>query len=52
LVFCLQARRSGVVVQASSRPLWQPGTTPPAHLDGTLPGDFGFGMQLGGLLVG
>jgi light-harvesting complex I chlorophyll a/b binding protein 5 len=38
----VQARRSGVVVQASSRPLWQPGTTPPAHLDGTLPGDFGF----------
>ncbi|WP_289490169.1 chlorophyll a/b-binding protein, partial [Klebsiella pneumoniae] len=38
----VQARRSAVVVQAVSRPLWQPGTTPPAHLDGSLPGDFGF----------
>lgn len=25
-----------------SRPLWLPGSTPPAHLDGTMPGDFGF----------
>ena len=42
---CLQARRSAVAVQASTRPLWQPGTTPPAHLDGSMPGDFGFGEQ-------
>lgn len=42
----LQARRAGrssVAVQAANRPLWQPGVTPPAHLDGSLPGDFGFG---------
>ncbi|KAI3438605.1 hypothetical protein D9Q98_001028 [Chlorella vulgaris] len=38
----VQARRSPVVAQATSRPLWQPGSTPPAHLDGSLPGDFGF----------
>lgn len=31
-----------MVAQATSRPLWQPGSTPPAHLDGSLPGDFGF----------
>ena len=24
------------------RPLWRPGSTPPAHLDGSMPGDFGF----------
>lgn len=24
------------------RPMWMPGAAPPAHLDGTLPGDFGF----------
>ncbi|KAG2439611.1 hypothetical protein HXX76_004963 [Chlamydomonas incerta] len=35
------ARRS-VVAKASSRPLWLPGSTPPAHLKGELPGDFGF----------
>jgi len=38
---CAQARRA-VAVQAAARPLWQPGSTPPAHLDGSLPGDFGF----------
>ena len=27
---------------AADRPLWYPGSTPPAHLDGSLPGDFGF----------
>lgn len=43
----VQARRSAVVVYAASRPLWQPGVTPPAHLDGTLPGDFGFGEPRG-----
>lgn len=31
-----------MTVQAAARPLWQPGSTPPAHLDGSLPGDFGF----------
>ncbi|KAL4425803.1 hypothetical protein ABPG75_009819 [Micractinium tetrahymenae] len=41
-VVARRASRSSVVVQASSRPLWQPGVTPPAHLDGSLPGDFGF----------
>lgn len=25
-----------------NRALWLPGSTPPAHLDGSLPGDFGF----------
>ena len=39
---CVQARRSAVTVYAAARPLWQPGSTPPAHLDGSLPGDFGF----------
>merc|ERR1711988_460841 len=24
------------------RPLWYPGNTPPAHLDGSMPGDYGF----------
>jgi hypothetical protein len=37
-----QARRSAVVTYATTRPLWQPGVAPPAHLDGTMPGDFGF----------
>ena len=36
-----QARRA-VAVYAAARPLWQPGGTAPAHLDGSLPGDFGF----------
>jgi light-harvesting complex I chlorophyll a/b binding protein 4 len=31
-----------VVAKAATRPLWLPGSTPPAHLDGTLPGDFGY----------
>lgn len=40
------------VVAASAhndhRPLWLPGLDPPAHLDGSLPGDFGFDpLQLG-----
>ena len=26
----------------TDRAVWLPGTPPPAHLDGTLPGDFGF----------
>jgi len=36
------AQRRSVVAKASSRPLWLPDTTPPAHLNGTLPGDSGF----------
>lgn len=37
------ARRSAVRVQASARSApWFPGTAAPAHLDGTLPADFGF----------
>jgi hypothetical protein len=34
-----RSRRS-VVVRAE-RPLWAPGVVAPAHLDGTLPGDYG-----------
>eukprot|EP00192_Tetraselmis_astigmatica_P018122 CAMPEP_0117658926 /NCGR_PEP_ID=MMETSP0804-20121206/6137_1 /TAXON_ID=1074897 /ORGANISM="Tetraselmis astigmatica, Strain CCMP880" /LENGTH=256 /DNA_ID=CAMNT_0005465505 /DNA_START=94 /DNA_END=864 /DNA_ORIENTATION=- len=30
------------VTMSADRPLWYPGTTPPAHLDGSLAGDFGF----------
>lgn len=29
-------------IPAAERPLWLPGSTPPAYLDGTLAGDFGF----------
>jgi len=36
------AARSAVTVTAADRPLWLPGWSAPAHLDGTLPGDFGF----------
>ncbi|CAL5383710.1 unnamed protein product [Camellia sinensis] len=32
----------GVVVQAQQRPTWLPGLDPPAYLDGSLAGDFGF----------
>ena len=28
--------------EAGARPLWMPGTAAPAHLKGTLPGDYGF----------
>ncbi|KAH7424175.1 hypothetical protein KP509_12G094100 [Ceratopteris richardii] len=31
-----------VSASASKRPLWFPGSTPPASLDGSLPEDFGF----------
>jgi light-harvesting complex I chlorophyll a/b binding protein 2/light-harvesting complex I chlorophyll a/b binding protein 4 len=31
-----------VAAAAASRPLWRPGSTPPAHLNGSLPGDYGF----------
>nr|CAB3451174.1 unnamed protein product [Digitaria exilis] len=35
--------RARVVVRASAqRATWLPGLDPPAHLDGTLPGDYGF----------
>jgi hypothetical protein len=33
--------RVGAVAEAT-RPVWCPGTPPPAHLDGTLPCDYGF----------
>ncbi|GIL55109.1 hypothetical protein Vafri_10722 [Volvox africanus] len=36
-----QTARS-VRVQAATRPVWFPGNPPPAHLDGTLAGDYGF----------
>jgi len=32
----------GSVRASATRPLWRPGSTPPAHLNNTLPGDFGF----------
>eukprot|EP00798_Chlamydomonas_sp_ICE-L_P029602 gene29602-17879_t len=35
-------RGAGTVAKASTRPMWLPGSAPPAHLDGTLPGDFGY----------
>ena len=44
---CPQSRRSTVVVQAAARPLWQPGQPAPAHLDGSMPGDYGFGELAG-----
>ncbi|KAK9828887.1 hypothetical protein WJX72_002589 [[Myrmecia] bisecta] len=31
-----------VTVAAADRPTWYPGATPPKHLDGSLPGDYGF----------
>lgn len=31
-----------MAVRAADRPTWYPGATPPKHLDGTLPGDYGF----------
>jgi len=34
--------RSVVSVAASDRPMWKMNATAPAHLDGTLPGDYGF----------
>lgn len=34
--------RGRVTVSAAARPLWLPGVTVPAHLDGTLAGDFGY----------
>ena len=37
----VSARRS-VAVRAAARDLWLPGSTAPAHLDGSLPADFGF----------
>jgi len=37
-----KAPARSVRANASSRPLWRPGSTPPAHLKGELPGDFGF----------
>lgn len=39
-----KASRASVVVSASAadRPVWYPGKAPAAHLDGSLPGDYGF----------
>ena len=31
-----------VVSRATARPSWCPGVAPPKHLDGSLPGDYGF----------
>jgi|TARA_B100000683_G_scaffold58925_2_gene56871 hypothetical protein len=37
------ASRQSVVVSANAdRPVWYPGKAPAAHLDGSLPGDYGF----------
>ena len=38
----LSSPQSRVVTNAAARPVWKPGTPPPAHLDGSLPGDYGF----------
>jgi light-harvesting complex I chlorophyll a/b binding protein 4 len=38
---CVSAVSNGAKA-TMSRPLWLPGSTPPAYLNGTLPGDFGF----------
>lgn len=35
-------RYARTIVQAQERPTWLPGLDPPAYLDGSLPGDFGF----------
>ena len=38
-----QSPRARIAVRASTeRATWLPGLDPPPHLDGTLPGDFGF----------
>ena len=31
-----------VSARAADRPMWIPGMTPPTHLNGSMPGDFGF----------
>lgn len=36
------SRRQSVKVFAADRTLWLPGATAPKHLDGSMPGDFGF----------
>mmetsp|Transcript_38797 Transcript_38797/g.86291 ORF Transcript_38797/g.86291 Transcript_38797/m.86291 type:complete len:261 (+) Transcript_38797:104-886(+) len=36
------SRRVVAAKASASRPLWLPGWAPPAHLDGSLPADFGF----------
>merc|ERR1719373_765016 len=30
------------ISKAENRPVWFPGNTPPVHLDGSMPGDYGF----------
>ena len=37
----MQAVRN-VVVSAADRQVWFPGNEPAAHLDGSMPGDYGF----------
>eukprot|EP00878_Enallax_costatus_P043886 GHUV01051987.1.p1 GENE.GHUV01051987.1~~GHUV01051987.1.p1 ORF type:complete len:185 (-),score=46.19 GHUV01051987.1:122-676(-) len=37
-----RSRTAARVVCAAGRPTWLPNLTPPAHLDGSLAGDFGF----------
>ena len=37
-----RSKRSACIARAAARPVWLPNVTPPAYLDGTLPGDFGF----------
>jgi hypothetical protein len=41
-VVALPKARSVVVSASADRPLWFPGNPAPAHLDGTMAGDFGF----------
>merc|ERR1711991_469538 len=38
----MAVKANGAKATMSSRPLWLPGSTAPAHLTGTLPGDYGF----------
>jgi len=37
-----QVRVQARVTMSADRPMWYPGTSPPAHLDGSMPGDYGF----------
>lgn len=39
--------RSVAVRAAANRPTWYPGAAPPKHLNGSLPGDYGFGEARG-----
>ena len=42
LACAVQVARSSVVVSAADRQVWFPGNDPAPHLDGSMPGDYGF----------